>query len=615
MEKRVVGTSILAVLLTTGMYAQQNQAGANGQAAGARAQAQALNGQAMDQTNQQSAQNAAAASKDMQQGIQSRTMQDPAGNIQAAERAIDPEKIRGFVRVLADDTMQGRYPGTRGGDMAAAYIAKQFAADGLTPAGDNGTFLQQINFVGMTVKPAETRLSFVPLHGAPSELAFADDYTVSNQTLTPSVDIDAPIVFVGYGVTAPEFGWNDYAGIDVKGKVILCIVGDPPSDDPKFFGGKALTYYGRWTYKFEQAARMGAVGALIIHRTDLASYGWDVVKNSNSREKTFLRDDANPRLQAASWIQLEVARKLFAAAAIDLDKEFAAAGSRGFQAVELPVRLQAHVVSSVRPFQSANVVGMLRGAMPMKKKGPFPVDQAVMYTAHYDHLGVREGKPGEDNIYNGAVDNGTGSAILLELARVWGQAHLELPHSIIFASVTAEEQGLLGSEYLGQHPPIPAAQIALDINYDALAPIGVPQEVTVAGAERTSFYPVVLQTAAAFKLGVVADAHPEAGGYYRSDHFSLSRVGIPAFSIDPGTLWVGHDRAWGEAAAKDYNDHRYHNVTDNYTPDMIFTGEALMARFGMDLGWSVIHARSTVEWKPGDEFEASRKMSQAPASH
>ena len=566
--------------------------------------------QLQDQAKQQAEQNAAPASQQLAARNQDQA-NEPASTIQAAEQSINPEKIRDYVKILADDAMEGRYPGTRGGDMAAAYIAKQFAADGLTPAGDNGTFLQHINFVGMTVKAADTTFSFVPLNGSAIPLAFADDYTVSNLTLTPVVDIDAPIVFVGYGATAPEFQWNDYAGVDVKGKVILCIVGDPPSDDPNFFGGKALTYYGRWTYKFEQAARMGAVGALIIHRTDLASYGWDVVKNSNAREKTYLRDDLNPHLQAASWIQLEVARELFAASGLDLDKEFAAAGQRGFKAVELPVHLKAHVASEVRPFQSANVVGILRGDLPKAKKGkPASVDQAVMYTAHYDHLGMRAGKPGEDNIYNGAVDNGVGSAILLELARTWAAAKLDLPHSVIFASVTAEEQGLLGSEYLGQHPPIPAAQIALDINYDALAPIGIPQEVTVDGAQRTTFFPTVVATASAFKLAVVPDTHPEAGGYYRSDHFSLSRVGIPAFSVDPGTLWVGHDRAWGEAQAKDYNDNRYHNVTDNYSPSMIFTGTALMARFGMDLGWSVIHARSTVEWKPGDEFEAARKASE-----
>src|SRR5580692_3491732 len=289
--------------------------------------------------------------------------------VKAAEASIDGEKIRAQVRFLADDLLEGRGPGLRGSEIAAKYLATQFALYGLKPGGDNGTYLQQINFVGTKVIPEKTTMSLIPKKPAGNsidlysiDLKYADDYTVSNRMLTPNVDVDAPIVFVGYGVDAPEFQWNDYAGVDVKGKVILCIVGDPPSDDPKFFGGKALTYYGRWTYKFEQAARMGAVGALIIHRTDLASYGWDVVRNSNAGEKTYLKEDTNPHLQAASWIQLEVARKLFAMSGLDLDKEFDAAGKRGFKAIELPVRLHAHVESVVRPFQSPNVVGILPGA-------------------------------------------------------------------------------------------------------------------------------------------------------------------------------------------------------------------------------------------------------------
>jgi Zn-dependent M28 family amino/carboxypeptidase len=534
--------------------------------------------------------------------------QSAAAGIKSAEADISAERIRDQDKFISDDLFEGRYPGLRGGELAAKYIATQFALDGLTPAGDNGTFLQQVNFVGMTVKPAETSVSFEPAagaQGAPTLLKFGDDYTVSNQTLTPVAQIDAPIVFVGYGVTAPEYHWNDYAGVDVKGKVILCIVADPPSDDPNFFAGKALTYYGRWTYKFEQAARMGAVGALIIHRTDLASYGWNVVKNSNSGEKTYLRDDANPRLQAASWIQLEVARKLFAMSGLDLDKEFAAAGRRGFHAVELPVRLKATITSTVRPFQSPNVVGMLPGTSKP--------DQAVLYTAHYDHLGFVPGMPG-DNIYNGAADNGTGVAMLLEMARAWTELAktpgVTLPHSVIFGAVTAEEQGLLGSEYLGQHPPVPAAQIALDINYDMLLPIGIQQEINVNGAQRTTFFPEVQATAKRFGLAIVPDPRPEAGSYYRSDHFSLSRVGIPAFSVDGGTLYQGHDRAWGVAQEKDYNDNYYHNFSDNFDPNWDFRGDANLARFGMDLGWQVIHLPHTIEWKPGDEFEAARKRSE-----
>lgn len=533
--------------------------------------------------------------------------------VKKAEASIDGEKIRAHVKFLSDDLMEGRGPGLRGAELAAKYIATEFALDGLTPGGDDGTYFQQINFVGMKVIPEKTSFAFVPLNGSAIDLKYGDDYTVTNQTLTPEVTIDAPIVFVGYGVTAPEFGWDDYAGVDVKGKVILCIVGDPPSDDPKFFGGKALTYYGRWTYKFEQAARKGAVGALIIHRTDLASYGWDVVKNSNTSEKTYLRDDKNPPLQAASWIQLEVARKLFEASGKDLDAEMTAAGQRGFKAVELPVRLKAHVESTVRPFQSANVVGILPGMACGGRdgRGCKPgLDQAVMYTAHYDHLGFVPGMAG-DNIYNGAADNATGCGMIMEMARAWAAMGVKPPHSVIFASVTAEEQGLLGSEYLGQHPPVPAGQISLDINYDMILPIGVPLEVNVDGAQRTSFYPVVEATAKRFDLVIVPDPRPEAGSYYRSDHFSLSRVGIPAFSVDTGVLYEGHDAAWGKQKLDDFTAHDYHNFSDNYHEDWDFKGNAKLDRFGMELGWEAISAPAPIRWNAGDEFEAARRASEA----
>jgi Zn-dependent M28 family amino/carboxypeptidase len=533
--------------------------------------------------------------------------------VKSAEASIDPEKIRAQVRFLADDLLEGRGPGTRGGELAAQYIATQFALYGLKPGGDNGTYLQQVNFVGTQTIGDKTHFSLVPKKPDTGmstdlysyDLKYGDDYTVSNRTLTPSVDIDAPIVFVGYGVTAPEFNWDDYAGVDVKGKVILCIVGDPPSDDPKFFGGKALTYYGRWTYKFEQAARKGAIGALIIHRTDLASYGWDVVKNSNTSEKTYLRDNKDPQLAAASWIQLDVARQLFKAAHLELDTEMNAAGKRGFKAVELPVRLQAHIESAVRSFQSPNVIGILSGTNVTEHKP----DQAVMYTAHYDHLGFVPGMAG-DNIYNGAADNATGCGMILELARAWASSGVTPPHSVIFASVAAEEQGLLGSEYLGQHPPVPPAQIALDINYDMILPLGIPREVNVNGAQRTTFYPAVEATAKRFDLALVPDARPEAGSYYRSDHFSLSRVGIPAFSVEEGELFEGHEKAWGEAKFKDFVDHDYHNFSDNYHPEWDFSGNAKLLRFGMDLGWQAISAPKTIEWLPGDEFEAARKASE-----
>jgi Zn-dependent M28 family amino/carboxypeptidase len=337
------------------------------------------------------------------------------------------------------------------------------------------------------------------------------------------------------------------------------------------------------------------------------------VKNSNSGERTFLRDDANPRLQAASWIQLDVARKLFAMSGLDLDKEFTAAGTKGFKAVELPVKLQATVTSTVRPFQSPNVVGMLPGDATHAIAAHEVPDQAVLYTAHYDHLGFIPGMAG-DNIYNGAADNGTGVAMILEMAHAWSDAvhnGLKLPHSVIIAAVTAEEQGLLGSEYLGQHPPVPASQISLDINYDMLLPIGIQKEINVNGAQRTTFFPEVEATSKRFSLAIVPDPRPSAGSYYRSDHFSLSRVGIPAFSVDAGTLYEGHDRAWGVAQEKDYNDHHYHNFSDNFDPAWDFAGDAKLVRFGIDLGWQVINLPHTVEWKHGDEFEPARKASEA----
>ena len=536
--------------------------------------------------------------------------------VKTAEASIDPEKIRAHVKFLSDDLLEGRGPGLRGSELAAQYIATQFALYGLKPGGDNGTYLQQINFVGMNAIPEKTTMSIIPPKRPEGQigimlysydLKYGDDYTVSNRTLTPVVDIDAPIVFVGYGVDAPEFNWNDYAGIDVKGKVILCIVGDPPSTDPNFFGGDALTYYGRWTYKFEEAARKGAIGALIIHRTDLASYGWDVVKNSNTSEKTYIRDNRDPQLEAASWIQLDVAKQIFKSSNLDPDTEIEAAGKRGFKAIELPVRLHAHVESVVRPFQSPNVVGILPGTNALSK------DQAVLYTAHFDHLGFVPGMAG-DNIYNGAADNATGCGMLVELARVWSQlaeSGTKLPHSVIFAAVTAEEQGLLGSEYLGQHPPIPAGQVALDINYDMILPIGVPLEVNVNGAQRTTFFPTVEATAKRFNLAIVPDPKPSAGSYYRSDHFSLSRVGIPAFSIETGNLYEGHDAAWGKKQHEDFTAHDYHNFSDNYHADWNFAGNAKLDRFGMELGWQALAAPTTINWKPNDEFGAARRASLA----
>lgn len=524
--------------------------------------------------------------------------------VEASQRGIDPERIRAHVRFLADDLLEGRGTGTRGGDIAARYIAAQFALDGLKPAGDAGSYFQKVAFVGVQTGPA-TRFSLQPEQGSPLDLKLADDYVVNNETQTDGVDIDAPLVFVGYGIDAPEYQWNDYKDVDVRGKAVVLFVNEPPSKDPKFFNGEALTYYGRWTYKYEEAARKGAVAVLIIHRTDLASYSWEVVRSSWSGEQVYLAGDNAPKLQAASWIQLEVARLLFAASGLKLEDQFAAAGSRNFRPVALPVRLKAHIASKVRKFESSNVVAMLPGT----DKGA--ARQAVMYTAHYDHLGIDPDLPG-DNIYNGAVDNGTGCGILLELARAFAEGRERPPHPVIFASVTAEEKGLLGSRFLGEHPPLPAAQIALDLNYDAVQPIGVAESVTVTGAERTSLYPAVQKTAAAFRLAIEPDANPGAGHYYRSDHFSMARVGVPAFSINAGVKYAGRSADWGKAQESDYVAKRYHRPADEYAPEMDFSSNAQVARFGFALGWQALLAPQPVLWQPGDEFDAVRSRGGKP---
>ncbi|MBV8113614.1 MAG: M28 family peptidase [Silvibacterium sp.] len=535
-----------------------------------------------------------------------------------AAASIDPEKIRAHVRFLADDLLEGRGPGTRGGDIAAKYIGTQFALYGLQPAGDNGTFYQKVPLYAVHTIEDQTKFSFVPDSGSPVELTYGSDYVTKDQTGAESADIDAPIVFAGYGIDAPEYHWNDFAGVDVKGKVLLVIVNQPPSDDPAFFKGKVMTYYGRWTYKYEEAARRGAVGVLIIHRTDLASYGWEVVRNSQSVEKSYLKGDPTATLKAASWIQLDVAKKLFALAGKNADEMIVAAGKPGFHSFELPVRLKAHVASRVRNYESDNVIAKLPGtATPGPDQSPQHAntaraggpDQAVIYTAHYDHLGIDPNLKG-DNIYNGAADNGTGCGILLELARAFAEGPARPPHSIFFAAVTAEEQGLLGSQYLGMHPPVPAAQIALDLNYDMLMPMGVPQSAEVSGAERTTFYPVVEKTAKAFDLTLEPDKFPGAGHYYRSDHFSFARVGVPAFSVGQGTLFEGHDAAWGKAQAEDYVAHHYHQPSDEYHDNMDFRGDAKMARFGFILGWEASSLSETVGWQKGDEFEAPRKKSE-----
>ena len=517
-----------------------------------------------------------------------------------ALRNVQSERIRADVKYLASDALEGRGTGTRGGDLAADYIAQQFKTAGVEPAGDNGSYFQKVPLVGVTTLPGTTVAVKTPKQTI--DLKMLDDIVVFNLDRHEVCDVNADVVFVGYGITAPEFSWDDYAGANVKGKVLLMLVNEPPSDDPNYFGGKALTYYGRWTYKYEQAARMGAAGVILIHKTEMASYGWEVVRSSWSGERSGLAEDREPKLALASWVQLAQARAMLADAGQDLDTLIAAAQVKGFRAVPLPLTVSAHVVSAIRHFESNNVIGRVSGSDPELKK------QAVIFTGHYDHLGIHPDQPG-DKIYNGALDNATGTAMVIEMARAVAASPVKAKRSMYFAALTAEEQGLWGSAYLAKHPPVPLSDITLNVNYDSIKPLGIPREVEAEGYERTTFGAVLEKTAADFKLMVLAPEHPENGGYYRSDHFSFVKMGVPAFSIETGERFSGHPESWVKANS-DAMDKSYHQPSDEYKEEYDYRSNAVLARFGIALGYRAADQPELVQWKPGEQFGAQKNSRQ-----
>lgn len=495
-----------------------------------------------------------------------------------AQPLIEGSRIREHLRHLASDSFEGRGTGQAGGDRAADYIAQQFRSYGLE------TSFQEVPLVGVSTLPS----SQLTLAGR--TLKSGDEYVVNNQSQEARVSLEAPIVFVGFGIKNPD--WDDYKGVDLKGKVALVFVNEPESQDPDFFKGRALTYPGRWTYKFEETARHGAVATLIIHRTDLAAYGWDVVRNSWNSEKSYLKREGEPALQAAAWIHYDVARWLVEKEGLNLDQLYKDAQKPDFRPRPLTSRLQVQLNSQLRPFSSRNVIAK-------KAAG----QQAVMYSAHYDHLGIRpEEKP--DGIYNGALDNASGCAVLLELARVFAGTRPQ--RSLYFVSTTAEEQGLLGAAYFAQHPPLPLKQISLDLNFDMVPPWGEPEEVTANGCERTTFGRDVLQEADKMGMKLAPDPAPEAGLYYRMDHFSLAQGGVPSFSVGEGLKFRGKPLSYGIELAGDYTRRCYHHAADEFQESWDFQGLAQFTQFAYNLGWRAANAPALVQWLPGDEFEPAR---------
>ena len=531
--------------------------------------------------------------------------------VERAMKMFSADAMRAHDKFLASDLLEGRGPGTRGDDLAMQYIAAQFEAYGLTPAGDNGTFFQRVPLLGITMDAASTSLSFTK-EGAPAigPLKHMDQFVATDQSQTASSALNSDLVFVGHGVVAPEYRWDDYKGLDAHGKTLIMLVDDPPANaqEPDLFKGKTRTYYGRWTYKYETGTAKGADGVILIHTNDAAGYPWQVVRNSWGGETSYVRlAPGAEALHIAAWMTQDTAASLFKAAGYDLNTLTQAASSRDFKPVTLGYKLTGTIASKIRAFDTANVVAKLTGSDPKLR------DEAVLYTAHHDHLGI--GRPDDrgDTIYNGAIDNASGCAILIDLAHVWANTNPAPKRSIYFASVAAEEQGLLGSAYLGQHPPVPAGRIALDLNYDAVPELGRVRDVVLNGAERTTFYPTAERVTKAMGITISPDPEPEQGHYYRSDHFSLGKVGVPAFSVEAGQDIVGKGKEWGAQMSTDYREHRYHQPSDEFNPNWDWSEGVQMAQLGFWLGWDAANAAAMPTWKPGDEFRAVRDRSEAAA--
>lgn len=527
---------------------------------------------------------------------------NPVNDPEQAGAKIEDGVLRAHVKMLADDLFEGRGPGSRGGTLAAKYIASQFEALGLEAAADR-TFFQQVAMTG-TKADAANKLS-VKNGDRSEDFRFGDDFVGITEFEKNEVPLNADIVFVGYGIQAPENNWDDFKGLDVRGKVLLMMVNDPPATaaEPNLFGGKALTYYGRWTYKYEEAARRGAAGVILIHTTESAGYGWSVVKSSWGGERFGLVPDGSINaLPLKAWMTEDAARKLAQLAGQNLEALRQSAQTRDFKPVPLTARVEANLKYAVRRVTSPNVVGIFRGSDEKLK------NEYVVYSAHWDHFGIRPDQPG-DNIYNGAVDNATGVAGILAAAKAFAALEEKPRRSILFIATTAEEQGLLGAEYYARHPLVPLSKTVANINLDSLNVLGLTTDITPLGADRSTLGKFIAEVAKENQVTVSPDSHPEQGLFYRSDHFPFAKVGVPAVNFEPGSKFVGHSAEWGKQQFDDYNANRYHQPSDEYSPNWDFSGMVQQVRLAFWIGLKVANADETPKWNAGDEFERARLQS------
>jgi Zn-dependent M28 family amino/carboxypeptidase len=496
------------------------------------------------------------------------------------------------LKYLADDLLEGRAPATRGGELAARYIAAQFEAIGLAPAGADGSYYEPVTLIGMTPEP-----TFVwGARGATQSLRFLDDFVAWAERPDPHLVADGDVVFVGYGVQAPEWRWDDYKDTDVRGKVLLMLVNDPGLQDSSVFNGRTLTYYGRWTYKLEEAARRGALGVALIHTAASATYPWDVVRGSWSVEQFKLDGPPTQRLAFAAWVTVDAARGALSAAGWELDSLTRAAQRRDFRPVVTGLHAAVTITSAVRHVRSANVVAKLPGSDPAL------ADQAVLLTAHYDHKGIGPAING-DSIYNGAEDNGSGVAALLAAAQALAQITPRPKRTLLFIATTAEESGLLGSEAYVQAPLVSLDRTAAVLNIDVANIRGATLDIAALGGDHSTLGAALTAAAQAESLTATGDPDPTKGSFFRSDHFPFARAGVPALSIEPGITFVGRPPDWGKQQASLYNDQRYHQPSDEYRPSFTYEGMVQQVRVMMRLALAVANAPDMQRWLPTSEFQ------------
>jgi len=508
------------------------------------------------------------------------------------------ERIRADVKSLSSESFQGRGVGTRGEELATDYIATQFEKAGLKGAGPNGSFFQSVPLVLVnTGKDATLAMT----HQGESASFKIEDEFVGVSYSQKTEEFEAEAVFVGHGISAPEYGWDDYKNIDVKGKVVVLFTNEPPSDDPKFFTGKALTYYGRWTYKYEEATRRGALAALIIHTNETAGYPYSVVKKLNGAQ--IQRKPEEPALAFAGWLSTQGGNKLLGAANLTVPQALAKADTRGFQPIPLGVKVKGRIPTKVERIVSKNVVGMVEGSDPKLK------DEFLLFTAHWDHLGVSKNNLGVEEIYYGALDNASGCSILMELARSWTALNPKPKRSALFLATTAEESGLLGAVYYGKNPLVPLGKTVINFNFDTVYPIGEPESIVLNGAERTTVWPKLQSTAKSLGLEIEADKRAHLGLYYRSDHFALARGGVPAFSVGRGEKVKGQPIDFAKKASEDFIANAYHTPNDKFKEEWDFAAYPILINFTMKAALDLANSSFMPTWNDGDEFLPARIQS------